>query len=77
MTDIEIAKQFKLKNIVDIASKLNLEEDIEFFREYWPKEIDLIEGYPTASVADIIALKKQLHRSKDLEDLMHLKEIGE
>ena len=29
MTDIEIAKQFKLKNIVDIASKLNLEEDIE------------------------------------------------
>ena len=27
MTDIEIAKQFKLKNIVDIASKLNLEED--------------------------------------------------
>ena len=31
MTDIEIAKQFKLKNIVDIASKLNLEEDIELY----------------------------------------------
>ena len=37
MTDIEIAKQFKLKNIVDIASKLNLEEDIELYGKYKAK----------------------------------------
>lgn len=81
--DLVVTKQYyeTLKKQYHIQEYKNgcckLEEDIEFFREYWPKEIDWIEGYPTASVADIIALKKQLHRSKDLEDLMHLKEIGE
>ena len=44
MTDIEIAKQFKLKNIVDIASKLNLEEDIELYGKYKAK-ISNLEKY--------------------------------
>lgn len=71
----ELKKQYHIQEYKKGCCKL--EENIEFFREYWPKEIDWIEGYPTASVADVIALKKQLHRSKDLEDLMKLKEIGE
>ena len=81
--DLVVTKQYyeTLKQQYHIQEYKNdcckLEEDVEFFREYWPKEIDWICEYPTASVTDIIALKKQLHRSKDLEDLLNLKEIGE
>ncbi len=71
----ELKKQYHIQEYKKGCCKLK--ENIEFFREYWPEEIDWIGGYPTASVADIIALKKQLHRPKDLEDLMKLKEIGE
>ena len=67
-----------LHNLKESTHDIDLVVTIQYY-ETLKKQYHIQEycEYPTASVTDIIALKKQLHRSKDLEDLMYLKEIGE
>lgn len=67
--DIFIEKGFKVKEWEDGGRSINLTEEIEIFKEWNVTNIELINGFPVASLESIKEHKLELGREKDLKDI--------